>query len=207
MKYQILLYYKYTHVDDPQALLLSQRELCEKLGLTGRIIVSHEGINGTVEGTIENTEAYITEFTADNRFADIHWKRSDGTGNAFPKLSIKVRSELVSGHLGERDVNPAIITGKYLTPEALHQWFEEGREFYIVDMRNDYEHRVGHFADSIMPALKNFRDLPEILPSIAHLRDKPVLTVCTGGVPIARWYCFLHGKIPKRSFLRQTVRF
>jgi UPF0176 protein len=59
--YQILLYYKYVVIQDPEALKKQQEELCSKLGLTGRIIISKEGINGTVEGLLENTNTYIEE--------------------------------------------------------------------------------------------------------------------------------------------------
>lgn len=182
MDYQILLYYKYTAINDAEALMASQRELCQRLGLKGRILIGDEGINGTVEGSVEATEEYVTEMSKDPRFADIHWKRSEGTGAAFPKLRIRVRNEIVTGQLGEEDINPTEVTGKYLSPEQLHQWFEEGKEFYVVDMRNDYEHLVGHFDGSILPPLANFRDLPQVLPLISHLKDKPVVTVCTGGV-------------------------
>lgn len=182
VNYQILLYYKYTPITNPEALMNEQRLLCEQLSLKGRILVGSEGINGTVEGTVEATEEYVTKMTTDPRFADIHWKRSVGTGKAFPKLKVKVREEIVSGHLGPHDVNPTKTTGKYLSPDELHQWFLEGREMYLVDMRNDYEHAVGHFSGSILPPLTNFRDLPEVLPVIEHLRGKTIVTVCTGGV-------------------------
>lgn len=185
-EYQILLYYKYVRIDDPEALKVSQRELCERLGLKGRIIVATEGINGTVEGLKENTEQYIAELVADPRFADIHWKKSVGTGDAFPKLSVKSRKEIVSLHLedgaGVCDIDPNQTTGVHLKPEELHQWIAEGREFYIVDMRNAYEHKLGHFAGSILPPMANFRDLPKLVESISHLKNKTVLTVCTGGV-------------------------
>lgn len=182
MDYQILLYYKYVPIKDPEAFTEAHRSLCQRLNLKGRILIGYEGLNGTVEGTLADTETYIKEVSSDPRFADIHWKRSVGTGNAFPKLKVKCRPEIVSGHLGPHDVNPRETTGRYLKPEELHQWFEEGREFYIVDMRNDYEHNVGHFAGSILPPLHNFRDLPAVLPVIEHLRGKTILTVCTGGV-------------------------
>jgi UPF0176 protein len=180
--YQVLLYYKYINIDDPQGLRDQHMQICQELDLKGRIIIANEGINGTLEGTVENTEKYVNFLQNDPRFADIHMKRSVGTGNAFPKLSVKVRSEIVSLHLGENDFSPTDTTGKYLQPEDLHQWFLDKREFYIVDMRNDYEHKVGFFKDSILPPLKNFRDLPESLPTLAHLKGKTVVTVCTGGV-------------------------
>ncbi len=182
MSYEVLLYYKYIHIEDPEALMAVQRRLCEELSLKGRIIIAAEGINGTVEGTKENTEKYIEATIADPRFADIHWKKSAGSGATFPTLSIKVRSEIVSAHLGSDDVNPAETTGHHLSPEELHELFKSGEELYVVDMRNDYEHKVGHFAGSILPPLANFRDLPKIMPELEHLKDKKVVTVCTGGV-------------------------
>ena len=180
--YKIVLFYKYTDITDPQALMNSQRVLCNILELKGRLIIAQEGINGTFEGTQENITKYVAELKSDPRFADVHIKLSEGTGLAFPKLSIKVRDEIVSSHLGEKDIDPRKTTGKYLQSEELHQWIESGKEFYIVDMRNDYEFEVGHFAGSILPPLKNFRDLSGIIPSISNLKDKTVVTVCTGGV-------------------------
>lgn len=180
--YQILLFYKYTDIADPEAEAAKQREMCERLGLKCRSIVAREGLNVTLEGTKEATEQYIQELTQDQRFMDIHFKRSTGTGDAFPKISVKIRPEIVSLHLGDQDIDPNFTTGKYLKPEELHEWFETDKEFYIVDMRNDYEHEVGHFENSILPALRNFRDLPDVLPELESLKDKTVLTVCTGGV-------------------------
>ncbi len=179
---QILLYYKYVRIEDPQALMISQKELCDNLDLKGRIIVAHEGINGTVEGSVENTEKYIEEMRQDSRFADIHFKKSIGDGNSFPRASVKVRSEIVSGHLGGDDVNPAEMTGKRLSPDELKSWFESGKEFEIVDMRNDYEQHVGIFKGTTVSGMKNFRDLPETAEKMAPLKKKTVLTVCTGGV-------------------------
>lgn len=182
--YQILLYYKYVPIESPEETMSQQRTLCERLGLKGRIIVAKEGINGTVEGTIDNTEKYISEMVKDSRFADIHWKKSIGTGDAFPKLRVRVRPEIVSTHLAERDIDPRVTSGKYLEPEELYEWIHgpNTREFYIIDMRNDFEYAVGRFENSIFPGMEYFRDLPKQLESLSHLKNKTVLTVCTGGV-------------------------
>ena len=163
--------------------------------MKGRIIIAAEGLNGTVEGLLEHTQQYVEEMRKDLRFADMNFKRSPGTGQAFPKLSVKARSEIVSAHLGDEDVNPNEMTGKYLSAEELYNWIHSDKEFYIVDMRNDYEHSVGFFRNSILPPLKNFRDLPKILPSLTHLKNKTVVTVCTGGVRCEKASGFLvkHG--------------
>ena len=170
------------HIADPEAVAEGQREICEKLGLKGRCIIASEGINATFEGTPENIGEYVKELEKDKRFSGIHFKYSEGTGSAFPKLSIKVRKEIVSLNLGTCDIDPNQTTGIHLKPEELHEWLKSGREFYIVDMRNAYEHKVGHFENSILPPIENFRDLPKVVEQIKHLKNKTVLTVCTGGV-------------------------
>lgn len=179
---QILLYYKYVHIENPQEIMKWQRELCTRLGIRGRIIVATEGINGTLEGERAATEEYIAAMDAHPLFGAIHWKKSVGTGNDFPRLSIKVRPEIVSLHLGDEDFNPADFTANHLEPAELQEWYETGKEFYVVDMRNDYELEVGKFDKTVFPGLQNFRDLSKKLDTIADLKDKTVLTVCTGGV-------------------------
>lgn len=192
--YKIALYYKYVRIDDPEALKIAQKALLTRLGAKGRIIVAKEGINGTFEATEEAVAEYMEIMKNDPRFADIHWKISEGTedGTAFPKLSVKVRKEIVSLHLidgssteeeiAAADIDPNQLTGIHLKPEELRKWYEEGKEFYIVDMRNDYELKSGKFEGTIFPGLENFRDLREKVRELDNLKGKTVLTVCTGGV-------------------------
>lgn len=185
--YTILLYYKYADVSDPIALRNAQRLLCEKLGLKGRIIISKEGINGTVEGLDSNIQTYIEKTKADTRFADfsdIDFKKSEGNGKLFPKLSVKVREEIVT--LGTGTAPKANFKrGIHLPPDELQKWYDEGRDFVVVDMRNDYEHNVGHFENSVRLPVQNFREIPEHVeknPALTSLKGKTIVNVCTGGV-------------------------
>lgn len=191
--YKIVLFYKYTKIQYPEKLKEEQLVLCKKLGLRGRMIIASEGVNATFEGTSENIGKYIQEIS--KKFKNIHFKLSQGTGAAFPKLSIKVRPEIVTLGLGADDIDPNKLTGKYLQPEELHKWVKSKKEFYIIDMRNDYEFEVGHFEGSIFPDLHNFRNLPKALPKLNHLKNKTILTVCTGGVRCEKASGFLikHG--------------
>lgn len=185
MAHEILLYYKYTAIRNPAIFAEEQRNFCTRHNLKGRIIVAKEGINGTLEGLTKDTRAYRRFLNAKKGFKTIHWKISEGNGHAFPRLSVKVRDEIVSLSLKktkETDVDPRKTTGKHLPPEKLKQWFDKGEKFTIIDMRNDYEHKVGAFEGSVLPPLKNFRDLPKALPKLARHTNDKVLTVCTGGV-------------------------
>lgn len=185
MTHEILLYYKYATIRNPETFAAEQRAFCEKHGLKGRIIVAKEGINGTIEGLKKDTKAYRKFLTGKRSFAKIHWKISEGIGQAFPRLSVKVRPEIVSLSLvkaKDTDVDPRKTTGVHLKPEQLRKWFDKGEKFTIIDMRNDYEHKVGAFEGSVLPPMKNFRDLPKVMPKLKKFANDKVLTVCTGGV-------------------------
>lgn len=189
--FQVLLYYKYTHIEDPKKLVEDQRALCEKLGLKGRIIVAKEGINGTLEGRLEDTEEYMKVLSLHPVSVGIDFKKSIGTGQAFPKLSIKLRDDIVSQALKDLNLNSMEVTGKYISPEELHNWIHSDREFYIVDMRNSYETDIGFFKNSILSNFENFRDLPKVLPVLKDLKGKAIVTVCTGGVRCEKGSGFL----------------
>lgn len=177
--YQVLLFYKYVKIENPQQIMNDQRVLCEELGIKGRIIIAEEGINGTVEGLVENIKKYISRVHKNKLFEDIKFKKSKGTGNAFRKLIVRVRPEVVTVKI---PIDPAVQTGKYITASKLHNWIEQKKEIYIVDMRNDYEYISGHFENFIPSTIHNFFDLPDVLPKLQHLKNKTIVTVCTGGI-------------------------
>ncbi len=182
--FTIILYYKYVEITEPALFVKSHKEVCSGLGLTGRVLISAEGINGTLEGTTDAIEKYISIMRADARFVDIEFKKSVGNGAAFPRLRVKERKEIVTlGLPPEEDVDPRVTTGKYIEPEELHAWIHNGKKnFTIVDMRNDYEHKLGHFEGSVLPKMEFFRDLPKAVGALEPLKEQTVVTVCTGGV-------------------------
>lgn len=202
-QYEVILYYKYVHVADPLALVIWHKDVCVRLGLKGRVLVAYEGINGTLEGEKSQIDEYCKMFTSQivkERFADfsdVSFKRSTGSGKSFKKLVIKEREEIVSAHLGDDDVDPNKLTGKHLPAEDLKRWYENGKagkDFHIIDMRNTYEYKVGHFDGSVDAGMRNFRDLSKVVPNLEHLKDKKVLTVCTGGVRCEKASGFLMKK-------------
>ena len=93
---KILLFYKFTPLVDPNAIRLWQRTLCESLGLKGRIIISKHGINGTVGGELEAIKSYRRITREYPGFHNIDWKWSDGIGEDFPRLAVRVRDEIVT---------------------------------------------------------------------------------------------------------------
>ena len=91
MDYQVLLYYNYTKIEEPEEFAKNHLAFCKSLDLKGRILVAEEGINGTVSGTVENTTAYMEAMKADPRFADTMFN-----GKA-PALEREVNAKLNTG--------------------------------------------------------------------------------------------------------------
>ncbi len=193
-EYQVLLFYKYTDVADPAALAEHTRSLAEEYSLTGRAIVAHEGINMTFEGLTADTESFVARFKADTRFADMQIKRSAGTGTSFPRLSVKVRNEIVGTGFTAEEADPRIATAPKMSPEELRAWYEEGRDFVVIDMRNNYEFASGHFKDSVQPNISASRHLPLAIEKLSTLKDKKVVTVCTGGIRCEKMSAYLMHK-------------
>ncbi|MES2225202.1 MAG: rhodanese-related sulfurtransferase [Patescibacteria group bacterium] len=194
-EFQVLLFYKYVTVEDPEALAAWVRTRATGLGLTGRVIIAEEGVNATLEGTVEDTESFIQEFKNDERFSDMSVKRSGGTGTSFPKLSVKVRPEIVGTRFPKETADPRVRTAPRITAGELRAKYENQEDFVVVDMRNDYEYRSGHFKGAINPELEASRDLPQALPKLEPYKHKKVITVCTGGIRCEKMSAFLlsHG--------------
>ncbi|KZZ82703.1 oxygen-dependent tRNA uridine(34) hydroxylase TrhO [Bacillus sp. SJS] len=188
--YRVLLYYNYVTIEDPEEFAASHLAFCKELELKGRILVANEGINGTVSGSFEQTEAYMNAMKNDARFADMVFKIDEADQHAFKKMHVRPRKELVTLRL-EDDVNPKEITGKYYSPKEFHEALQQ-EDTIVLDARNDYEYDLGHFRGAIKPDIHAFRELPDwIRENKELLEGKKILTYCTGGIRCEKFSGFL----------------
>jgi predicted sulfurtransferase len=192
---KILLFYKYVSVEYPKRILKWQQKICADLGLRGRILLAHEGINGTVGGDEAAIDRYIAIMRKHDLFNDIDFKVSDGEADYFPRMEIKVKNEIV--HFG---IDPAQLTvkdtGAHLTPEQVHQlMLEKPEDLVILDARNNFESRIGTFKDAITPDIEHFRQLPQFIDQNINLfKNKRVMMFCTGGIRCERATAYLNTK-------------
>ena len=188
MSEKIILFYKFTPLKDPQTIKFWQRSLCEKLSIKGRILISPQGINGTLGGEVRALKDYIKEMNTYPSFKQIDYKWSEGRASDFPKLKVKTKSEIVAfGAVNELkvDKNGVVGGGKHLKPAALHKLLQEKQdEVVFYDGRNAYEAKIGTFKDAIVPKVDTTKDFIEDIENgeISKLKDKPIVTYCTGGI-------------------------
>ncbi|MGB3731072.1 rhodanese-related sulfurtransferase [Microbacterium sp.] len=192
---KIVLFYAFTPLADPDAIRLWQRDLGEALKLRGRILISKDGINGTLGGDLPAVKKWLRRFREYPAFknADIKWSEGtaldeDGYSVDFPKLSVKVRDEIVSfGAPGELRVDErgVIGGGARLNPQQLHDLVaERGDDVVFFDGRNALEAEIGRFRNAVVPDTDTTRDFVRLLDDGAfdELKGRPVVTYCTGGI-------------------------
>jgi UPF0176 protein len=185
---KIILYYGFAPVADPNAMRLWQNTLCESLNLKGRILISKHGINGTLGGDMDDLKKYVKQTREYPGFKDIDFKWADGTGDDFPRLSVKVRNELVTfGVPDEIKVNEEGVVGggKHLSPKQVHELVENrGDDVVFFDGRNAYEAKIGRFKNAVIPNVRTTKDFLAEIESgkFDSLKDKPIVTYCTGGI-------------------------
>jgi UPF0176 protein len=185
---KVILYYKFTPIKDPDAILLWQKTLASSLNLKGRIVIADHGINGTLSGSIKDLKNYIKETKSYENFKGMAFKWSEAENNVFPKLSVKVRPEIVTFGVPEQiEVDEKGIKGggKHLSPAKLHELMKErGSDVVFFDGRNKYEADIGKFKDAVVADVRHTRDFPKMIkdPKFNDIKDKPIVTYCTGGI-------------------------
>lgn len=186
---KILLYYKFIPLADPEVVKLWQKTLCDSLNLRGRILVSRQGINGTVGGNIDDLKAYIKATKQLPGFKDIVFKWSDGSRENFPRMSVKHRRELVgfknSDDEFDVDEKGVVGGGQHLKPEQVHEMVQKyGDDVVFFDGRNEHEARIGRFKNAVVPDTRTSRDFIRELESNKYdnIKDKKIISYCTGGI-------------------------
>lgn len=174
----VILFYKYVTVADPDELVAQQRLLCSRLQLKGRVLIAKEGINGTLAGSVDAINQYVSALQGDPRFADVEMKVSAGDATTFPKLVVKVRPEIVT--LGAGPLTPR--QDNQLAPAEWKRAIEEERDAVLLDVRNRYESEAGRFEGAVVCDIEHFRELPAYVEKLGALKQRKVLMYCTGGI-------------------------
>ena len=183
-------FYKYVHIGNPLEFQQRHLEFCMSLGLKGRILVGEEGINGCVYGTKSQIEKYKHELRENPLLSDIEFKDHITNKIAYRKMFVRLRKEIVHSGLNVDLRN----TGKFITPKELKEMLDNNEDIVLADMRNDYESKIGKFRNAITLPMRNFRELPNAVKEIEHLKEKRVVVYCTGGIRCEKASAYLNEK-------------
>lgn len=176
--YEVILYYYFNTIEHPEQFAKQHKQYCKDQGIKGRIYISSEGINGTAAGTKEQMAQYKTDLRAIPGFENTEFKTDESDYIPFSKLICKTREEIVSLHVDGVDPKDG---GNHLSPAEWRRVMEE-EDHVMIDVRNNYESKIGHFKGALKPDVENFFDFPQWLEEAEIPKDKKVLMYCTGGI-------------------------
>lgn len=227
--FKIALFYRYVLIDDIEANISFLRKHCERLGLLGRILVSGEGLNGTLAGSIQAVDEFVKQLSEDERFSKIDWKFTVDNGDQLPFLGLSIRQvdEIISSGKAKSFINNNIQfnndtyggivgTGTHLTPEEFHAAIAK-KDGIILDVRNEFEYDIGHFQGSTNLKTFNYAEtfgvLDELVVNKQQYRhetsveedtkqEQPqnVYMYCTGGIRCEKASAYLCAKGVKNVY-------
>ena len=179
--YYVLAYYIFTPIADPRAEVILHKQFFKSRDATSRIYISEQGINGQMSAAIEDAEAYMSWMRSRPEFERVIFKAHPYHENVFPRQTIKYRKHLVAY---DRVVDPH-QGGEHVSPEKWAGMLETEKNKVLLDVRNDYEWKVGHFAGAELPPCETFREFEQYAEKLKETVDPqqtPVMMYCTGGI-------------------------
>lgn len=178
MEYKTITFYKFTNLQNPKEIMGYFKGLCSALDLKGRILVGEEGINAGVSGKLQDIEKFKEKLKKNKLFNNLNFREHLVEENSYHKLVVRVRKEIVV--LGEKvDLKKK---AEYVSPKKLKKWIDNNEDILILDTRNNYESEIGKFKNAKILPIKTFREFPNELNKLEDLKDKKIVTYCTGGI-------------------------
>ena len=177
-------FYQYYKLGNPQIFRNHLFVAWNELDVLGRIYVAHEGINAQLSVPANRFKEFKTHLDSITFLNGIRLNIAREQYNkSFLKLKIKVRKKILADGLNDETFD-VTNKGKHLKAEEFNKLIERD-DAILIDMRNHYEHEIGHFKGAILPDVDTFRDsLPEIVDEYIKeaKEDKHIVMYCTGGI-------------------------
>lgn len=180
--YYVLAYYLFAPIENPKREIKEHKRFFEGRDVASRIYISEDGINGQMSAAKEDAIAYMEWMRERSPFQKMPFKIHGWHENVFPRVTVKNRNQLVAI---DREVDMA-LGGEHVSPKEWKEMLEKEDDKILIDVRNDYEWKVGHFEGSELPKCETFREFEQYAEDLkARIPDKankPIMMCCTGGI-------------------------
>ena len=175
----LMSFYKFKKISNPIILKNNIKNLKKKNNFFGTILISKEGINGTIAGYSDCIQDF-QKFLNINLSESFSLKTQFINHIPFKKFKLKVKEQIIK--IGNFNVEPEKSTGEFLTPKKWDEFLHNDNTV-VIDTRNFYESNIGSFKNSIFPMTTSFSEFPKWFKKNKHkFKNKNILTYCTGGI-------------------------
>ncbi len=186
--YKIFGFYKFKKIKNIKLLKKNLKNFIEEEQVRGTIIISIEGINGTISfkptkyKKVKNKILNLLNIRKLDNENISYYKYQ-----VFKKGKIKIKKEVVPIGL---KLNK-IVTKNKIEPKDWNKFILK-KETVLIDTRKNFEFKVGTFKGSINPELNNFRDFPRYFKTLK--KDQNIGMFCTGGIRCEKASAYLKKK-------------
>ncbi len=188
---QVVSFYRFISINNKEEFKKTLESFLKKKIMRGTILISDEGINGSISGTEKDLNRCFKFLKNYLGIKNINPKINKTDYLPFNKLKIRLKKEIVSLGIGE--INVEKFRGKFVKPENWNEIINDDN-IKLVDVRNTYEIEVGKFKNSLNPKTNNFREFPYSLKKMQLKRNDKIALYCTGGIRCEKASSFLKSK-------------
>ena len=183
-------FYKFQKVNYQKKYQKLLNNILIKKNIKGNIIISKEGLNGSLSGKYDAINVVIKKIKIlfkINKFDSFN--KSKCKFQPFYKSKVKIKKEIVPMNLKiQKRISKK---DSHVDPKKWNKLIEN-EETFLLDARKPFEHKVGSFKRSINPDIDNFRDFPKYLRKLK--KKHPIAMFCTGGIRCEKASVYLEKK-------------
>jgi UPF0176 protein len=179
--YWVVSFYHFFSVKDPKSEVLEHHKFFNDKDYRGRIYIDSDGINAQFSAPPVLVKEYLSWLQNRHNLESIEVKINEDREHAFYKMKVKARPLVAFGEkvdLSQR--------GEHLSAsDWKKKMMEEEQNRIIIDARNGYESKVGHFEGALLPECDTFKEFVPFSDKIAETHDPEnteVMMYCTGGI-------------------------
>ena len=173
--------YKFTPLTGLQQRREPLRRLCTALELKGTILLSREGINLFVAGQREAIDTLRNTLEQDTEIGPLVVKESWSVEQPFNRMLVRLKKEIIAFDV--EGIDPGAAPSRKISAMELQRWLDNGRRLTLLDVRNQYEVRLGTFQDAVTLPIDHFRQFPAVAKQLPEeAKGQPLVMFCTGGI-------------------------
>ena len=177
--FEVISFYRFITVEDKKRFKIKLDKYFNEKLVKGTILVSNDGISGTLSGNSEDVNKAINLIKKYLKIRNLTLNQSKTNFLPFNKMKVRLKKEIVS--LGQGKINVPKFTGKYLNTEAWEDLISKNNT-KIIDVRNNFEIKIGKFKNAINPKTSSFRKFPKSFSKLKINKNDNIAMYCTGGI-------------------------
>ena len=188
--FKVFGFYKFIKIKSLKKKKILLQKFLTTNDIRGTIIISQEGLNGTISSNNKNIEKTVKKIKFLFSFKNFDCNNiSKSSFQPFHKPKVKIKKEVVPMNFTLDPMERNVET--HLDPKEWNNLIKK-KDTHIIDTRKPFEYDVGTFKKSINPDINNFRDFPRYLNKLN--KKKPVAMFCTGGIRCEKTSIYLKNK-------------